>query len=52
MIEQEISHTLTGQVMSVKEAVDYGYVDGKVVDHVTMREQTSKSGVSADVMSG
>lgn len=43
-------NTLTGQEMSIKEALDYGFIDGKVMDSVTMKEQTSKSGVSADVM--
>ncbi|CAC5414508.1 DST [Mytilus coruscus] len=43
-------NSLTGQEMSIKEALDYGFIDGKVIDSVTMKEQTSKSGVSADVM--
>lgn len=43
-------NSLTGQEMTIQEALDYGYIDGKVMDSVTMKEQTSKSGVRADVM--
>ncbi|OWF34915.1 Dystonin [Mizuhopecten yessoensis] len=47
--EGTYTNSLTGQTFTLTEALDLGYIQGKVVDTISTKEQTTKEGFQADV---
>ena len=43
-------NTLTGQTITITEAIDLGYIQGKVIDSISLKEQTTKEGFQAKVL--
>ena len=39
----------TGEMMNILEAVNFGYINGQVIDSITMKEGLSKEGFNAEV---